>query len=479
MKRKFRFDFSPKTQPLSHQVEAIDYIESHEQIALFDEQGLGKTKVVIEALCNNMRDSVLDGAIVVCRKHLIGNWQDEIERHSHLRSIVLRGTAYAKGLRFMTFAHFYLVNYEATSSEIERLGALMSIRKTAIVLDESHIIKNPRTQSARALFALRERAKKRILITGTPVANRPQDIWAQFFFLDGGVLLGRSYEEFRKAYTPDLGSAQLQNNEEKFNDLRAVLNANSIRRTKGDVLHLPEKSYLNIPVILTGRQRAMYEELRDDLRLTLTSIEGNVEVDEASVFFKRLLRLVQIASNPRLVDKAYNEIPAKFARLDELVEEILDRKQKVIIWSSFVDNVRLLRRRYKGRGAQMISGETTMDDRRRVVRRFMQDTDSKILVANPAAAREGLTLTAANNAVYVDRNFNMVDYLQSQDRIHRISQGLPCTIYKLIARDTIDEYVDELLYKKQKLAGFVAGDEGTLESDRRFLTREQLLEIMG
>ena len=479
MKRKFRFDFSAKTQPLGHQVEAIGYIETHEYIALFDEQGLGKTKVVIEALCNNMQDRVLDGAIVVCRKHLIGNWQEEIERHCNLKSIVLRGGPQAKGLRFMTFAHFYILNYEATFSELERLRALMSIRKMALVLDESHVIKNPRTQTAKTILALRDGAMKRIIITGTPVANRPQDIWAQFCFLDGGLLLGSAYDEFKKTYTPDLRGDRLPSNEIKFKNLRTMLDTNSIRRTKNNVLRLPEKSYENVPVVLTGRQLALYEELRDELRLRLKTIEGNVEIDEASDFFKRLLRLVQIASNPGLVDETYTETPAKFTRLDDLIEGIIDRNEKAIVWSNFVDNVRLLRRRYRIYGALMIYGDVPMDDRRIVVRRFIQDPDSKILVANPATAREGLTLTSANNAIYVDRNFNMVDYLQSQDRIHRISQTRPCTIYKLIARNTIDEYVDELLYKKQKLAGYITGDEETLASNRRFLTREQLLEIMG
>ena len=479
MKRKFSFNFSPKTQPLDHQIEAIGYIETHESIALFDEQGLGKTKIVIEALCNNMQTGVLDGAIVVCRKHLIGNWQDEIERHSHLKSIALCGTPQIKGHRFMTFAYFYILNYEATFHELGRLRALMSIRKMALVLDESHAIKNPDTQTAKTILALRDGAIKRIIVTGTPIANRPQDIWVQFYFLDGGLLLGKSYDEFRKAYTPNLRGNQLPSNEAKFNDLRTKIDANSIRRTKDNVLQLPEKSYVNVRVELIGRQLALYNELRDELRLILKTIEGNVEIDEASDFFKRLLRLIQIASNPGLVDTAYKETPAKFVRLDKLIGEILDRNEKVIVWSNFIDNVRLLRRRYKSRGSLMIYGDIPMDDRRRAVRQFMQDPDTRILVANPAAAREGLTLTSANNAIYVDRNFNMVDYLQSQDRIHRISQTRPCTIYKLIARNTIDEYVDELLYKKQKLAGYLTGDEETLATDRRFLTREQLLEIMG
>ena len=96
----------------------------------------------------------------------------------------------------------------------------------------------------------------------------------------------------------------------------------------------------------------------------------------------------------------------------------------------------------------MLFGDILIEERNNVVLKFMNTPKHKILIANPAAAKEGLTLTAANNAIYLDRNFKMDDYLQSQDRIHRISQKNKCNIIKLIARNTIDEYTDEILEKK-------------------------------
>jgi SNF2 family DNA or RNA helicase len=101
-----------------------------------------------------------------------------------------------------------------------------------------------------------------------------------------------------------------------------------------------------------------------------------------------------------------------------------------------------------------------------------------ILIANPSAAREGLTLTSANNAIYLDRNFNLVDYLQSQDRIHRISQTKECRIYKLIAKNTIDEYIDEIIYKKHKLAEYVQGDIDNIENNE-YLTKDEVLNMLG
>jgi SNF2 family DNA or RNA helicase len=385
----------------------------------------------------------------------------------------------AKGRRFLSFAHFYLINYEATFSELDRLRALMGIRRMAVVLDESHAIKNPDTLTARTIMGLRDGSPKRIIITGTPVANKPLDLWCQYFFLDGGELLGKSFNDFEKRFTPVLSGSNLKSNEPRFADLRRLIEANSIRRMKDDVLELPEKSFKDVPVTLNPRQQTMYDELRKELRLSVTTLGGEIELDEASDLFKRLLRLVQVASNPRLVDPSYTETPAKFEALDGLVQQIVRRGEKVIVWTTFVDNVRALRRRYAQHGAGMIHGGVSTDDRRRVVRRFKDDSEMRVLVANPAAAREGLTLTSANNAIYLDRSFNMVDYLQSQDRIHRISQTKPCLIQKLLARETIDEYVDELLYKKHRLAGFLQGDAANLTSARQFLTRTQLLDMLG
>ena len=127
----------------------------------------------------------------------------------------------------------------------------------------------------------------------------------------------------------------------------------------------------------------------------------------------------------------------------------------------------------------MLYGDIPIEKRNEIVKQFRRNDECAILIANPAAAREGLTLTAANNAIYLDRNFNLVDYLQSQDRIHRISQTKECRIYKIIAKNTIDEYVDEIIYKKHKLAEYVQGDTENINIEKKFMTKEQLLEIVG
>ena len=478
MKRKYNFNYSPKTKPFPHQVEAIEYITNTVSTALFDEQGLGKTKIVIEALCNNMKQKIIDGALIVCKKHLIENWKDEIEIHSYLKYIILRGTPNEKGIKFMGYSHFYIINYEGVIGEVERLKMFLKIRRMAIVLDESHKIKNPNAKTTKAILELKDLAKKRIIITGTPVANKPLDLWTQFYFLDNGLLLGDNYRKFKKIYSINLKGDNLNEQKERFNDLRKIILSNSIRRLKKDVLELPEKIYIDKYVHLERQQKKIYNQLRKELYIEITNIDGEKIIDRSNELLKKLIRLAQIASNPFLIDKAYNETPAKFPLLDALIESILEKKEKLIVWSCFVENIRILYKRYKKLGSLILYGDIPIEKRNKVVKEFKNNDKFVILIANPAAAREGLTLTSANNAIYLDRNFNLVDYLQSQDRIHRISQTRECKIYKLIAKNTIDEYIDELIYKKHKLAEYVQGDRDSIEN-RQWLTKEKILNILG
>lgn len=476
--KKYGFNFDQKTKPFPHQIEAIEHIASSKYIPLFDEQGLGKTKMVIDALCNNMSDGIIDGALIICKKTLIESWKTEIEMHSYLKTIVLRGSPNEKGTRFMGYAHFYIINYEGVIGEVDRLKMFLKIRNMAIVLDESHKIKNPEAKITESIFELKDLAKKRIIITGTPIANKPIDLWAQFYFLDDGKLLGANYQKFKNEYSVNLSDENLPEKKIRFENLRESILSNSIRRLKQDVLELPEKIYIDKYVELSGQQKGLYEKLKRELFVEITNIDGQKVIDESDEILKRLLRLAQIVSNPFLIDKSYIEVPAKFPKLDELVKSILDIDEKLVIWSSFVDNIRILFNRYRKFGALRLYGAIPIYKRNEIVREFMKNDEFKILIAIPAIAREGLTLTSANHAIYLDRNFNLVDYLQSQDRIHRISQTKKCTIYKLIAKNTIDEYIDDIIYKKHSLAEYVQGDSENIVLSK-YLTKSEILNILG
>lgn len=469
-------NFNSKTTALPHQIEATNYIYANNKIALFDEQGLGKTKVVIDALCWSMKEGSIEGVLVIAPMSLLYNWEQEVCKHSFLIPIVLKGTKREKRYKFLTGANFYITNYEAVIAENQKIKRFCKSRPVAIVLDESARIKDPKTKTAQAIFQLIPLSTKRIIISGTPVANKPYDLWAQYYFLDEGELLGSDFTMFK---------AQLDNKNSNFdmnlNELRTTINANSIRRLKDDVLELPEKKYKNVFVDITGKQLELYDQLRKELIIEITNIQGEIILDESSSILKKLLRLTQIASNPHLIDKSYTETPAKFTALDHILDSIISKGEKAVIWTCFVENVILLKKRYSTYYPLVIYGDIPIKERSEFVSKFQDSDNNRIMILNPAAAREGITLTKANNAIYLDRNFNLVDYLQSQDRIHRISQEKVCTIYKLIAKKTVDEYIENLVDVKTDIAGFIQGDVDTIKNETfAFLTnKKELLHTLG
>lgn len=476
-------NYYSKTKPLPHQIEAIEAIAGAvNSVALFDEQGLGKTKIIIDALCEDMEKKIIGGVLVVCKKTLLNTWKQEIIKHSNLRPNIILGTRSQRGMNFLNGAQFHIINYDAVIQESSRLQSFLKLKKYAIVLDESQKIKNPKSKTATAIFAISNLATKRIIITGTPMANRPQDLWTQYKFLDDGKTLGTDFESFKKKFEVKLkGQQNLSIYQEKLKWLRNTLQTSDtifIRRLK-NILNLPGKEYRNIGVDLVGDQKKIYDRLREKLYLEIKKASGEQIEKQINNYLEKLLRLIQVASNPGLINDNFSDTPVKFIEIDKLVDTIIKNNEKVIIWSCFVDNIKAFKIRYKHHGSLTIFGEMIIEDRNKAVELFMTSSNHKILIANPAAAKEGLTLTEANHAIYLDRNFNLDDYLQSQDRIHRIGQKRKCYIYKILANNTVDEYVDEILEKKHILAKFTMGDTKRITHTKEFLSKEDLLRIIG
>jgi len=480
MKKNKKWDFSHKTSSFEHQINAITEISGNHPVALFDEQGLGKSKMVIAGLLEDIKKGFIDCVLIVCKKTLIKTWENEIETHCHLRHMNLTGNLNQRKKYFTFFSHFYIINYESLIQEEAILSELLKIKKFAIVLDESHRIKNPESKTTGSIMRLKKHSKKNIIITGTPVANKPKDLWAQFYFLDNGKLLGKSFKDFKKEFEVEIGMGRNKINGDNLKRLREKIKNFAIRRTKQLAMpNLLPKKFCEEIIKLKGKQKKMYNSIRKELYLEIKNMDGETIKDNAENILKRLLRLTQVASNPFLIDFEYKETPVKFKVLDKLVKKIIEKGEKVIIWTGFVKNILLLKRRYKKYNALTIFGQMKISDRNKAVNWFQEDSDYKVLIANPSAAKEGLTLTAANHAIYLDRNFKMDDYIQSQDRIHRISQRKQCYIILLIAKNTVDEYIDEILMKKQEIARLIQGDIENITYPKELLTKNKLLSILG
>ena len=460
-----------KRSAFSHQLDALEAIKDLPYAAVFHEQGLGKTKIGLDLALFWLVHDIVDSILIVAKKGLIGNWRSEVESHSHLTPRILGQDRKANFYAFNSPACLYLTHYEAVLSERKRLSLFLRTRRVGVILDESQKIKNPDSEISQALHALADGFVRRVIMTGTPVANRPYDLWSQVQFLDGGESLGCEFAAFKRNLdlTNDLGqnkdraTAFAHELEHLFDKIRHF----SVRETKKTAgLNLPDKTVQNVECLLEQRQAEIYDQFRDEFAAVVVR-EGLPILDDAEGLLKRLLRLVQVASNPATVDQSYRAHPGKLLPLENLVHEAMDAGEKIVVWTSFTQNADFLGRHLNEFGALVVHGGRSMADRYEALDSFKTDPDCRVLVATPGAAKEGLTLTVANHAVFYDRSFSLDDYLQAQDRIHRISQEKPCLVTNLIATGTVDTWVDALLAAKHLAAQLGQGDITRGEYDSR------------
>ena len=469
LKREPRLD--PRHQAFLYQVQAIEAVRNLEYAALFHEQGLGKTKIELDLALTWLKEDVVDSVLIVTKRSLVKNWSDEIKTHTYFEARLLGQDRNANFFAFNSPARLYLTHYEVLKSEERRFALFQKTRKIAVILDEAQKIKNPDAEITKTFHNLASGFVRRVIMTGTPVANRPYDIWAQIKFLDAGKSLGPSFAKFRDAL--DLNNDLADNVpareafEEQLGSVFSKIQPFSVRETKGSAgIELPEKLIENVTVQLEERQRELYERFRTELRAEVLR-EGELVEDDAEEILKRLLRLVQIASNPLLVDQSYRPEPGKMATARRLVERALGQGSKVIVWTNFIANADWLARKFANSGTAVVHGNKSIADRNSALDAFKNNPEIRVLVATPASAKEGLTLTAANHAIFFDRSFSLDDYLQAQDRIHRISQTKECHVWNLIATGTVDDWVDMLLAAKHLAAQLAQGDIDSEEYRQR------------
>lgn len=451
-----------KLTAFEYQTDAVEAIRDLPYGAIFHEQGLGKSKIAIDIILYWLEKKLVDTVVLVAKKGLIDNWKRELGTHTFLVPRLLSSNRNENFHTLNSPARVILTHYEAVKLEKSRLALFQKTRKVAVILDESTKIKNPDSDLTQAFFDLSPNFIKRIILTGTPVANRPYDIWSQIKFLDQGESLGGDFELFKKDF--DLSnelahdaSAKL-NFEEAISSIQDKIAKFSVRENKSsEHIHLPDKEFQTVWTDWEPIQSNLYEQYRDELRATVIK-NGVPSEDNAEDIIKRLLRLVQIASNPMLVDEGYIGNPGKWAYLTELLEKINSQNEKAIVWTVFTENADWIARGLNHYNPVKIHGKLSMEERNKSVKKFLANDDCRVLVATPGAAKEGLTLTVANHVIFYDRGFSLDDYLQAQDRIHRVSQTKTCYVYNLLMRDSIDMWVDVLLQAKKLAAQLTQGD---------------------
>lgn len=462
MRRAEDLNLAVRHQGYAFQLQAVEAVKKLPYAALFHEQGLGKTKIGIDLALEWLREDAIDAVMFITKRGLVQNWVDELGTHAHLKPRVLDQNHSSNFFALNSPTPFFITHYEVLRSEERRLALFLKTRRVAAILDESQKIKNPDAELTQVLHRLAPGFLRRIIMSGTPVANRPYDLWAQIFFLDEGKALGKDFASFKDKLDltnnlwEDEGAREAFETElsRVFDRIRPF----TVRETKATAgIELPEKRIENVPVELSATQRRLYDQVRTELSASVV-VGDQLVVDDAEEILKRLLRLVQIASNPRLIDESYEETPGKFHTLKGLVGRAVADGAKVIVWTSFVDNARWLRERLADHGAVAVHGDLSIEERNNAITAFKTAPQVRVLVATPGSAKEGLTLTVANHAIFFDRSFSLDDYLQAQDRIHRISQAQTCFVWNLIGSGTVDEWIDSLLAAKRLAAQLAQAD---------------------
>ncbi len=475
-----------------HQRVAVRWLLENPHAFLGDDMGLGKTLAVLSAYSLLKKAGENDLLVIACPNSLTRNWLREAKRWVPELMLHLIPQTKSDREKFFKQLHIFphsaidgiVVNYETlrVDSVFPEIKRYAETRKGFLCLDESQRVKNPQSKTFEALKELSSVFPRRTLLSGTPTPKDLSDIWGQMFILDRGARLGKSYyrwlgevaelgnkwsEYAVKRFFPD----QV---EETVARVREVL----LRRRKEDVINLPEKTFSIRDIDLIGDQRKRYDEVCEDLLIRVTRADGDTFVREINSILEEYLRAVQIASNPRLVDENWKGEPAKFSELDEIVTEVVkEREEKIVIWTNYRRNIEELTQRYQFLGSAAFYGDTDPKERQRIVTEFQEPSSRRInvLVAIPAAGGVGITLTAAQTAVYLDKSWNAEHWLQSVDRIHRIGQSGTVNIISLHAGG-IDELISRSLKRKEKFQAKLLGDEALIE---QLPSRDELISALS
>ncbi len=465
-----------------YQREAFDSIKDMEFAGIFHEQGLGKTKIAIDLLCYWLEQNKVDSVLIVTKKTLVQNWVREIKLHTQIEVDIFTSNKAKNYEIFTSASYLYLAHFQTLKTDIEAFRKFFKARRVAVILDESAAIKNRDSKLSRAYHELAKFMDIRIIMSGTPFANKPQDIWSQIYFLDFGETLGESYPSFEEQYyfpREDYLKHVFAKNLVKLNE---SLQDFTIRETKESAgINLPNKEYLTLTTEFSEEQKVIYDEAKKTMSLELEQ-NGEVKFEDLEWILHRMIRLVQITSHPSLVQDKYNEIPGKIILLKEKVNEIIDDDPtaKIIIWTSFIKNTKLISSSLLPHQSAIVHGSKNDKENQQAIDKFLSDEETKLFIATPQKAGEGLTLTVANHAIFYDRSFSLQHYLQAQDRIHRISQERVCYIYNLMIRDSIDEYIDKLVKAKNITGQLASGDisEKDFLKKGKFDLRETLDQIL-
>lgn len=474
---------------------------------LADDMGLGKTLQVIAFLLSEAEEGQRKPSLIVCPASLVYNWENEIRRFApQLPVQVIVGTAAERAAmiealkpaaeagagsaelpvespveaaRTQNLAQptaeagrplVCITSYELLRRDVERYA---DVNFGCQVIDEAQYIKNHGTKAAHAVKEVK--AGFRVALTGTPIENRLSELWSIFDYLMPGFLF--SYGQFRKRIEKPVVSGE---DAEVMSMLQKMIAPFVLRRLKKDVLrNLPDKIEENTMTRLEGEQRELYEAQAQALKMELENQSEEEFRQSRITVLSQLTRLRQICCDPSLVYEGYHGPAAKVDLCMEMIKNGIEGGHKILLFSQFTSMLEILERHLAEAGIEyfVLTGSTPKEERIRLVEDFNREGCTvPVFLISLKAGGTGLNLTAADMVLHFDPWWNLAAQNQATDRAHRIGQRNVVNVYKLIARNTIEEKIVQLQERKAQLADQVLSGDGIGSGT---FSRDELLEILG
>ena len=459
-------DFKFKTKPFDHQRKAFYMSRDKKAFALLMEQGTGKTKVIIDNAAYLYSKGEINSLVVIAPNGVHRNWVKEVS--THIPDWCPHKTFYySSGMNKKRIEEFnevhsstldlkiFTFNVEAFVSQkaIYYMQKILVSGNVMLVADESSRIKRPGAKRTKIITKFGKQAKYKRIMTGTPVTKGAEDVYSQFKFLDPQILGYDSFYSFKARYCIMGG---FENREvvsyQNIEELTRNIEGHSFRVLKKDCLDLPDKIYQRHYVEMTPKQKKIYQNMKKSF---VAELEGQtIEAPEA---ITRLLRLQQILCGWFPTEEGISKIDEKNPRIEALKEILSDIDSKVIIWARFKADLRAIERAL-GDLAVSYHGDVTSDARELAVSRFQDDPKIKYFIGNPQSGGIGLTLTAADYAIYYSNSFDLEQRMQSEDRCHRIGTKNNITYIDIEARKTVDSKIIKALREKKNIADVITKD---------------------
>ena len=446
-----------KTPLFPYQKVGVAFMLKAGHCLLGDEPGLGKTIQSI-TVCEAKKAKKI---LVLCPSILKDNWASEVKQWTDKSSVIIAGTPVQRKKQWESSKCYYIANYELLLRDLE---LMQKIEWDYIIADEATRISNPKAKSSKAIKKLK--AKNRLALTGTPINNKPDDLWNICDFIRPGEM--GSYWSFCERYCVKnfWGSVESYKN---LNEIRDKLQRVMIRRQKMDVLKdLPPKLPVDIFCHLNNSEQRYYNMLKDEM---VAEIMGNkIAIDNALV---KMIRLKQMTGSAELLGGEKGS--SKMDALKELLRDIASNGNKTIVFTQFAKMSKIIARDLAEYNPLVISGEVKNNLRQGIIDNFNNEKKHKVLVMTEAGAY-GLNVQSANYVIHFDLSWSISKMIQREDRAHRVGQKKNVTIYTLMCKNTIDEYIRSVVWKKKKMSDFLVDKADEMVAGK--LSKDDLLSLL-